>query len=156
MSRNSFGPFWEVTVPRGYVGWGHTTTLGFSLGFAMGAKLAAPEKLVINVMGDGGFGMVGMDFETSVREKLPILTIVSNNSSLSTIGGFPDAYKRYSLGRMGGNYAEIACALGGWGERVEKPDEVVPAIKRAIKSVQAGKSALLEFITKLETKVSRP
>jgi len=156
MSRNSFGPFWEVTVPRGYVGWGHTTTLGFSLGFAMGAKLAAPEKLVINVMGDGGFGMVGMDFETSVREKLPILTIVSNNSSLSTIGGFPDAYKRYSLGRMGGSYAEIACALGGWGERVEKPDEVVPAIKRAIKSVQAGKSALLEFITKLETKVSRP
>ena len=156
MSRNSFGPFWEVTVPRGYVGWGHTTTLGFSLGFAMGAKLAAPEKLVINMMGDGGFGMVGMDFETSVREKLPILTIVANNSSLSTIGLFPDAYKRYSLGRMSGNYAEIACALGGWGERVEKPDEIVPAIKRAVKSVQAGKSALLEFITKLETTVSRP
>jgi acetolactate synthase-1/2/3 large subunit len=156
MSRNSFGPFWEVTVPRGYVGWGHTTTLGFSLGFAMGAKLAAPEKLVINIMGDGGFGMVGMDFETSVREKLPILTIVSNNSSLSTIGLFPDAHKRYSLGRMGGNYAEVACALGGWGERVEKPDEIVPAIKRAVKSIQAGKSALLEFITKLETAVSRP
>lgn len=156
MSRNSFGPFWEVTVPRGYVGWGHTTTLGFSLGFAMGAKLAAPEKLVINMMGDGGFGMVGMDFETSVREKLPILTIVSNNSSLSTIRLFPDAHKRYSLGSMSGNYAEVTDALGGWSERVEEPDEIVPAVKRAVKSVQSGKSALLEIITKLETAVSRP
>jgi len=156
MSRNSFGPFWEVIVPRGYVGWGHTTTLGFSLGFAMGAKIAKPDKLVINIMGDGGFGMVGMDFETSVRENIPILTIVSNNSTLSTIGLYPNAHKRYSLGRMTGNYAKIAESLGGHSERVEKPDEIVPAVKRAVKSVQSGKSALLEFITKLETAVSRP
>lgn len=151
MSRNSFAVFWEAITPRGYVGWGHTTTLGFSLGFAMGAKLAAPEKLVINVMGDGGFGMVGMDFETSVREKIPILTIVSNNSTLSTIGMFPTANKRYSLGSMTGNYADLAESLGGYGERVERPDEIIPAIKRGIKSVQSGKSALLEFITTLET-----
>jgi acetolactate synthase-1/2/3 large subunit len=153
-SRNSFGAFWEVTTPGGYVGWGHTTTLGFSLGFAMGAKLAAPDKLVINVMGEGAFGMVGMDFETSVREKIPILTIISNNSTLSTLASWPSAHKRYSLGRMTGNYAELAESLGGYGERVEKPDEIVPAIKRAVKSVQTGRSALLEFITKLETAVS--
>jgi acetolactate synthase-1/2/3 large subunit len=151
MSRNSFAVFWEPTTPRGYVGWGHTTTLGFSLGFAMGAKLAAPEKLVINVMGDGGFGMVGMDFETSVREKIPILTVISNNSTLSTIGGFPTAHKRYSLGRMTGEYAKLAESMGGYSERVEKPDEIIPAIKRAVKSVQSGRSALLEFITRLET-----
>lgn len=151
MSRNSFAVFWEATTPRGYIGWGHTTTLGFSLGLAMGAKLAAPEKLVINVMGDGAFGMVGMDFETSVREKIPVLTIIPNNSTLSTIDLYPTAHKRYSLGKMTGNYADLAESLGGYGERVERPDEITPAIKRAVKSVQSGKSALLEFVTKLET-----
>ncbi|MCW3992376.1 MAG: thiamine pyrophosphate-requiring protein [Candidatus Bathyarchaeota archaeon] len=151
ISRNSFAVFWEATAPRSYVGWGHTTTLGFSLGMAMGAKLAAPEKLAVNVMGDGGFGMVGMDFETSIREEIPILTIVSNNSTLSTIDLYPAAHRRYSLGRMTGNYADLAESLGGYGERVERPDEIAPAIKRAVKSVRSGKSALLEFITRLET-----
>ncbi|KON31277.1 hypothetical protein AC482_01250 [miscellaneous Crenarchaeota group-15 archaeon DG-45] len=151
MSRNSFAVFWEATVPRSYVGWGHTTTLGFSLGMAMGAKLAAPERLAVNVMGDGGFGMVGMDFETSVREEIPILTIVSNNSTLSTIDLYPAAHERYSLGRMTGNYADLAESLGGHGERVEEPDEITPAVKRAVKSVRSGRSALLEFITRLET-----
>jgi len=118
----------------------------------MGAKLAAPEKLAINVMGDGGFGMVGMDFETSIREKIPILTIVSNNYTLSTISMFPTANKLYSLGSMSGNYADLAEALGGYGERVDEPDEIIPAVKRGIKSVQSGKSALLEIMTMLETK----
>jgi acetolactate synthase-1/2/3 large subunit len=116
----------------------------------MGAKLAAPEKLVINVMGEGAFGMVGMDFETSVREKIPTLTIISNNSTLSTVALWPTARQRYSLGRMTGNYAELAHSLGGYSERVEEPDEIIPAVKRAVKSVQSGKSALLEFVTKLE------
>ena len=64
---------------------------------------------------------------------------------------FPTANKRYSLGSMTGNYADLAESLGGYGERVERPDEIIPAIKRGIKSVQSGKSALLEFITTLET-----
>jgi len=151
MSRNSFAVFWEPTAPRGYVGWGHTTTLGFSLGFAMGAKLAAPEKLVINIMGDGGFGMVGMDFETAVREKIPILTIISNNKTLSTIGGFPTAHKRYSLGHMTGDYAKLAEFMGGYSERIEKPDEIIPAVKRAMKAIESGKTCLLEVMTVLET-----
>jgi acetolactate synthase-1/2/3 large subunit len=56
---------------------------------------------------------------------------------------------------MSGNYAGVAEALGAYGQRIEKPDEIVPAIKRAVKSVNSGRSALIEFITKLETKVSR-
>jgi acetolactate synthase-1/2/3 large subunit len=156
MSRNSFGPFWKVTSPRGFVGWGHTTTLGFSLGFAMGAKLAAPDKLVINVMGDGAFGMVGMDFETSIRERIPILTIISNNSILSTLHLWPKAHKQYALGNTTGKYADLAESLGGYAERVEKPDEIAPALKRATQEVKSGRSALLEFITKLETADSRP
>jgi thiamine pyrophosphate-dependent acetolactate synthase large subunit-like protein len=121
----------------------------------MGAKLAQPKKLVVNIMGDGAFGMVGMDIETSVREDLPILTILLNNSTLSTIGGFPTANKQYKTGSMTGNYADMAETLGVHGQKVEHPDDVIPSIKRAITEVNAGHSAFIEVITKLETKVSR-
>jgi len=143
--RDELAPFWETLTPRGYIGWGHMTTLGFSLGAAMGAKLAAPEKLVINFMGDGAIGMTGMDFETAVREKIPILTIVLNNSVL---GGYTKETPSTSL--LSGDYAGIAEALGGYGERVEDPDEIMPAIKRAMKSVKSGKAALLNMVTKEE------
>lgn len=146
---------YETISPRGYIGFGHTTTLGFTLGCAMGAKLAEPEKLVVNIMGDGAFGMVGMDIETSVREKIPILTIILNNSTLSTIGLFPNANQIFDTGSMSGDYAGVAEALGAYGQRVEDPDDVVPAIKRAIKSVNSGKTALIEVVTKLITKTDR-
>ena len=121
----------------------------------MGAKLAEPDKLVVNVMGDGAFGMVGMDIETSVREQIPIMTIILNNSTLSTIGGFPAANKIYGTGSMSGNYADVAEALGLYALRVEEPDDVIPAIKKGVKSVNSGKSTLIEVITKVESKVSR-
>jgi acetolactate synthase-1/2/3 large subunit len=154
-SRDHASTTYEVLTPRGYLGFGHTTTLGFTLGCAMGAKLAQPEKLVVNIMGDGAFGMVGMDIETSVREDLPILTILLNNSTLSTIGGFPTANKQYQTGSMTGNYADMAETLGVHGQKVEHPDNIIPSIKRAITEVNAGHSAFIEVITKLETKVSR-
>ena len=78
-------PFYETLIPNGYIGWGKSTQLGYSLGLMMGAKLAAPDRLAINVMGDAAFGMSGLDLETAVREKIPILTIVLNNSAL---GGY--------------------------------------------------------------------
>jgi len=154
--RDQLAPLYESITPRGYVGWGHTTILGFSLGLAMGAKLAEPKKLVVNVMGDGGIGMVGMDFETSVREKIPIMTIVLKNSTLSTFSYWPKARERYSLGFLTGDYAKMAEALGGYSERVEKPDEVIPAMKRAKKSIDSGRSALVEVITKLDRSTSSP
>ena len=63
-------------VPLSYIGWGKTTQLGYGLGLAMGAKLAHPEKLCINVWGDAAIGFTGMDFETAVRERIPILSIL--------------------------------------------------------------------------------
>jgi acetolactate synthase-1/2/3 large subunit len=153
--RDHMSTTYQAITPRSYLGFGHSTTLGFTLGCAMGAKLAEPDKLVVNVMGDGAFGMVGMDVETAVREEIPILTIILNNSTLSTIGMFPTANRVYKTGAMTGNYADLAESLGAHGERVEDPDEVVPAIKRCIQKVNSGKPCLLEFITKLESKVSR-
>jgi len=117
----------------------------------MGAKLAAPEKTVVNVMGDGAFGMVGTDFETAAREKIPILTIVVNNSMLGGYGKFiPIATERHGTRFLSGEYAQIGLALGGYAEKVERPDEIIPAIHRAKKALESGQPALLEIITREE------
>ena len=81
--RDQLSPFWEAVAPLSYIGWGKTTQLGYGLGLAMGAKLAKPEKLCINVWGDAAIGMTGMDFETAVRERIPILSILLNNFSMA-------------------------------------------------------------------------
>ncbi|MFC2069816.1 thiamine pyrophosphate-requiring protein [Chloroflexota bacterium] len=153
--RDSLVPFWEAVVPNSYIGWGKTTTLGGSLGFSMGAKLAKPEKTCVAFMGNAAFGMVGMDFETAVRENIPILVVLINNSLL---GGYtkhhPVASEKYNLNRQSGNYAKVAEGLGGYSETVEQPDEIIPAIQRARKAVDAGQAALLEIITREETAFS--
>ena len=69
-------PFYQSDTPRSYLGWGKSHQLGTGLGFAIGAKLASPDKFCVNFMGDAAFGMTGLDFETAVRTKLPITTIV--------------------------------------------------------------------------------
>ena len=151
-SRDQMSPFFESVSPRGFIGWGKSTQLGYGLGLAIGARLAAPEKLAVNVMGDAAFGMVGLDFETAVREQIPILTIVLNNSGMGIYGPgrFPIARDQYGTGLLSGNYAEVAKAMGGYNERVEKPEEIVPAIRRAQQVINSGQPALLEFITKQE------
>jgi acetolactate synthase-1/2/3 large subunit len=143
--RDSLAPFWETITTRGYIGWGHHSTMGASLGFALGAKIAHPEKIVINYIGDGSFGMVGMDFETAVREKIPILTVMTNNIGL---GHYYDDVP--DVAYLGGEYYKVAQGLGGYGERIKSPGEIVPAIKRGINSVESGKPALLEFMTSRE------
>ena len=80
--RGQIATFYGSLIPRSYIGWGNCHRLGSSLGLIMGAKLAMPEKLAIAYMGDAAFGMCGMDFETAVRERIPILAIVLNNSSM--------------------------------------------------------------------------
>jgi len=153
--RDQLIPFYEATTPGGYIGWGKTTTLGGSLGFALGAKLARPNKMLVNLMGDASLGMVGLDFETAVRERIPILTLVLNNSRF---GGYekmlPVATERYRIDRVGGDYTGIAKALGFYAERVEKPAEILPAIERASGIVAKGQPALIEFITRVDTDFS--
>jgi acetolactate synthase-1/2/3 large subunit len=154
--RDQAVPFYQPTAPGGYIGWGKTTTLAGSLGFAMGAKLAEPDKMVVNVMGDASIGMAGLDFETAVREKIPILTIVLNNARF---GGYdrmlPTATERYAIDRVGGDYVKVAEALGFHAERIEKPGDIIPAITRAQGIVANGQPALLEFITRVDTDFSK-
>ena len=154
--RDQMVPFYETVTPRSYIGWGKSTQLGYGLGLIMGAKLAAPEKLAINVMGDAAFGMAGMDFETAVRERIPILTIILNNSAL---GGYehhlPTATEKYGTKFLSGDYTKVAEGLGGYSEKVEAPDDIIPSIKRAQKETEAGRPALLEVITREEGAFSR-
>ena len=148
-------PFYETTTPHGYIGWGKSTQLGYGLGLIMGAKMAAPEKLAVNIMGDAAFGMAGMDFETAARERIPILTIMFNNSAL---GGYekhmPVATERFQTKFLSGDYVKVAEGLGGYSEKVENPADIIPAIQRAQKETEAGKPALLEIITREETDFS--
>jgi acetolactate synthase-1/2/3 large subunit len=146
--RDQISPFWEPIEPLSYIGWGKTTQLGYGLGLAMGAKLAKPDKLCVNFWGDAAIGFTGMDFETAVRERIPIMSVLLNNFSMAIeLKVMKTATEKYRSTDISGNYADFAKALGGWGERVTEPGEIVPAIKRAIKKTQEGTPALLEFIT---------
>jgi acetolactate synthase-1/2/3 large subunit len=154
--RDQLSPFWRCETPLSYLGWGKTTQLGYGLGLAMGAKLAKPEKLAVNVWGDAAIGFTGMDFETAVRERIPILSILLNNFSMAIeLKVMPVATERYRATDISGDYAALARALGGYGERVETAADIVPAIKRGIAATQRGQPALLEFITSKEVAVSR-
>jgi acetolactate synthase-1/2/3 large subunit len=155
--RDQLLPFWETLIPRGYIGWGKSTQLGSSLGLAMGAKLAAPEKLVVTVIGDTGFGMCGLDVETAARLRIPILVILLNNGAM---GGYekhiPIATERYGMKFLSGDYTKVADGLGAHAERVEQPRDIVPAIQRAVTQTREGRPALIEFITREEGAFSKP
>ncbi len=154
--RDQISPFWVSTEPMSYIGWGKTTQLGMGLGLAMGAKLARPEKLCINLWGDAAIGFTGMDFETAVRERIPILSILLNNFSMAIeLKVMPISTEKYRSTDISGDYAAMARAFGGYGERVTDPSQIAAAIKRGIAQTEEGKPALLEFITGKETRVSK-
>lgn len=149
--RDQVVPFFEALMPLGYLGWGKSTPLGSGLGLAMGAKLAKPDWLAVNFMGDSSFGMVGMDVETGVRCEIPVLTIIFNNGRM---GGYtrhhPVATRTHGINLQTGRYADVALALGATGERVEGIVDLEPALRRAIRSTEDGRSAVIEVMTREE------
>ena len=154
--RDQLTPFWQCEAPLSYIGWGKTTQLGFGLGLAMGAKLEQPGKLCINWWGDAAIGFTGMDFETAVRERIPIMSVLSNNSCMAIeLPVMKVATEKFRSTDISGNYADFARALGGYGERISKPAEIVPAIRRGIAKTEDGVPVLLEFITSKEQQISR-
>ena len=149
--------FYQAAAPRSYLGWGQSSQLGFSLGLSMGAKMAHPEKLVVNVMGDAAVGMTGMDWETAARENIPILTVVKHDSVFSGYNRHvPESIARYKVATETGDYAAIASALGCHAERVEKLSELRAALERGIQATQDGRPAVLDVITAETLQLSRP
>ena len=154
--REQMLPFYQAPTPRSYLGWGKSHGLGTGLGLIIGAKLAAPEKVCINVMGDAAFGMVGLDFETAVRNRTPIITVVLNNSTMAIeTRNMIESHDLYQARDLGGSYADMGRAMGGHAERVEDPADVGPAFLRARRvTEEEGRPVLLEFITSAETRFS--
>ena len=147
--REQLLPFWETTKAGSYMGWGKSTQLGYGLGLAMGAKLAAPKKLCINVMGDCSFGMTGMDIETASRNRIGIFTVVFNNQVMACEREvMRTSTARFNSLSVGGNYAKVAEGLNVASRRVEKPADIVPTIKEAIDTTEQGAPFLMEIVAK--------
>ena len=154
--RERMCPFWSTDTPNSYIGWGKSTQLGYGLGLALGAKVAAPEKLVINVMGDAAFGMAGLDIETAVRSEIPILTVVLNNGIMTHYNqNMPYASEHWDSDKLSGDYAKVAESLGAFAETVVTPDQLPGAIARAIAATKEGRPALLQTMTCGEETVSQ-
>ena len=157
--RDCMVPFYNATLPNSYIGWGKTTHLGFGIPLMIGAKMAHPDKFCLNLMGDGAFGMSGLDLETSVRAELPITTVLLNNGAMSTYEGTsligPVSKKEYGVSSMKGDYAKIAKGLGAEGIRVEKPNELEMALKNAQQLNKDGKTVLIDVISNVESRRSK-
>jgi thiamine pyrophosphate-dependent acetolactate synthase large subunit-like protein len=138
---------YEALFPNGFLGFGGTSAMGWSIPAAMGAKLAHPEKTVVNVTGDGSFGLTGMEIETAARHGIRTLTVILNNASLGASRETQvDRFKGREIGiSQGGDYAALARALGAYGERVEQPRDLETAVGRAM--AHPG-PAVLEIIVK--------
>ena len=112
-------------------------SMGWGLPAAMGIQLARPHARVITASGDGSFWMVAQDLETAVRERLPVVNIINNNFSF---GNTRDRQRTAHGGRYHGvfygnpDFAAFARLLGAHGERVERDEDLVPAIRRALDS----------------------
>ena len=149
--RDQILPFYVATSPHSYVGWGKTTHLGFSIPLMIGAKMAAPERMCVNLMGDGAFGMSGLDIETSARAGIPITTIVLNNGIMATYpGGFPTAREQFGVSHMQGDYAALAMAMGAEGIHVRQAAEMAPALQQAQRLNAEGKTVLIDVHTRAE------
>jgi thiamine pyrophosphate-dependent acetolactate synthase large subunit-like protein len=154
--RDTIMPFYTATTPHSYIGWGKTTHLGYGIPLMIGAKIAKPDKFCLNFMGDGAFGMSGLDIETSVRAGAPITTVVLNNGGMATYpGGYPISRERYGNTEMTGNYAQIAEGLGAVGIVVEDPNQVGEALEQAQNLNAEGKTVLLDVRSNLEGRRSR-
>jgi acetolactate synthase-1/2/3 large subunit len=154
--REQMVTFWQSRTPRDYLGWGKSTSLGAGLGMIMGAKLTHPDAVCLNVMGDASIGMVGMDIETAVRNRIGIVTIVFNNGMMAGERfGMEHAIDRFNAIDLGGDYRGVAAALGAWSKRIERIDDFVPAAREALDVSATGRPALIEVMAKECTHFSR-
>jgi thiamine pyrophosphate-dependent acetolactate synthase large subunit-like protein len=151
-------PFWETTKAGSYMGWGKSTQLGYGLGITMGAKLAAPNKLCVNVMGDAAIGMTGMDIETAARNRIAILTVVFNNGGYGAVeratrAMYPEG-RAVRSGRMPlawfdatARLDQVAAACGAHAERVASADALPGALGRALDVVRRERrQAMLDVL----------
>ncbi len=139
-NKNGVGQQYDITVPGTFITPGGFATMGFGAAAALGAKLAAPERQVVCLIGDGGFGQNPAVLATLKREKVAAVIVVMNNNAFGTIAGLEKAHYDHTFGTTFGtdgdemwiDYAAIARAYGVEGISVTTPEEFRPAIERAL------------------------
>lgn len=123
--------------------------MGWSIGAAMGAKLAAPDKLVVSVTGEEAFGGTALDLETAVNSDIPFLLLLVNNRAQRSSDGGASVRMAQIRSRQAMDYCDLARALGvRSATRVEDPEALRGALQRAIERVKGGETAVVEAVTK--------
>ncbi len=150
-TRDQISTVYEAQIPRGFLGWGNVSTLGFSLAGAIAAKLAYPERQCVHITGDAGVCYMMGNFEAVARYKIGITTLHINNGGYSGYGpGFwgagHDPYTWKVSDHSAACMANMAKAVGFYGEDVSEPSQVIPALRRAFDENAKGRPAFLEFI----------
>ena len=150
-TRDQTSTVYEAQIPRGHLGWGNVSTLGFSLAGAVGAKLAFPDRQCVHVTGDAGVCYMMGNFEAVARYKIGITTLHINNGGYSGYGpgfwgGGHDPYTWKVSDHATACMANMAKSVGFYSEDVTSPSEVIPALKRALDENAQGQPAFLEFI----------
>jgi acetolactate synthase-1/2/3 large subunit len=150
-TRDQTSTVYEAHIPRGYLGWGNVSTLGFSLAGAVAAKLAFPNRQCVHVTGDAGVCYMMGNFEAVARYKIGITTIHINNGGYSGYGpGFwgagHDPYTWKVSDHESACMANMARAVGFHAEDVREPAEIIPALKRAFDENAKGRPAFVEFL----------
>jgi thiamine pyrophosphate-dependent acetolactate synthase large subunit-like protein len=150
-TRDQTSTVYEAQIPRGFLGWGNVSTLGFSLAGVVAAKLAYPERQCVHVTGDAGVCYMMGNFEAVARYGIGITTLHINNGGYSGYGpGFwgagHDPYTWKVSDHGSACMASMARAVGFHAEDVTQPSEIIPALKRALDENVKGRPAFLEFI----------
>jgi acetolactate synthase I/II/III large subunit len=150
-TRDQTSTVYEAQIPRGYLGWGNVSTLGFSLAGAVAAKLAYPNRQCVHVTGDAGVCYMMGNFEAVARYGIGITTIHINNGGYSGYGpgfwgGGHDPYTWKVSDHAAACMSNMAKAVGFHAEDVDKPSEVIPALKRAFEANAKGRPAYVEFL----------
>ncbi len=150
-TRDQTSTVYEAQIPRGYLGWGNVSTLGFSLAGAVAAKLAYPERQCVHVTGDAGVCYMMGNFEAVARYGIGVTTLHINNGGYSGYGpGFwgpgHDPYTWKVSDHSSACMSAMARAVGFHGEDVAAPSEVLPALQRAFAENAKGRPAFIEFI----------
>jgi acetolactate synthase-1/2/3 large subunit len=150
-TRDQSSTVYEAQIPRGYLGWGNVSTLGFSLAGAVAAKLAYPERQCVHITGDAGVCYMMGNFEAVARYRIGITTLHINNGGYSGYGpGFwgagHDPYTWKVSDHGSACMATMARAVGFHGEDVREPAEIIPALKRAFDENAKGRPAFVEFL----------
>ena len=145
--RGSTSQHYITTNPRGFLGFGVESAMGWSIGAGMGAKKANPEKLVVSIIGEEAFCETALDIETSIRNEAPILVIVKNNRRKFDHDGTQSERLAYHRFHRGISASALAASLGAGSYLVEDPADISENLRAAIEQVQSGTSAVVEVMT---------